>query len=94
MTTLVGKKVRLPRDCNCGADTAVIGASDGKHYATLTCSCGRGRGSLTEFTGKFIEAVAAKFGAPATITLRRAQIPSVKAEQRPGNTGTTEGKVK
>jgi hypothetical protein len=94
MTPLVGQKVRLPHDCKCGADTAVIGASDGKFYASLTCSCGRSRGSFTEFTGEWIEAIAAKFGAPATITLRHAPIPPVEAEQPPENSGTTQGKVK
>jgi hypothetical protein len=87
MTTLVGQKVRMTTDCKCGADTAVIGASDGKYYATLTCSCGRGRGSLTQFTGEWIEAVATKFGALATITLRHAPIPPIQAEQPPANAG-------
>ena len=57
-------------------------------FATLTCGCGRNRGSITEFTGKWIEAVAAKFGAPETITLRRT-IPPVEVEQQPDNAGTT-----
>jgi hypothetical protein len=91
MTTLVGQKVRLPTDCKCGANSAVIGASDDKYYATLTCSCSRSRGSLTEFTGQWIEAIAAKFGAPATITLRHAPIPPLEAEQPPGNAGTLIG---
>ena len=90
MTPLLGQKVRLPHDCNCGADTAVIGASDGKFYASLTCSCGRSRGSLTEFTASWIEAVAAKFGAPAMITLRHAPIPPVEAEKPPENARTTQ----
>jgi hypothetical protein len=76
----------MTTDCKCGADAAVIGASDGKYYATLTCSCGRGRGSLTQFTGEWIEAVAAKFGAPAAIVLRQ-PIPPIQAEQPPENAG-------
>jgi hypothetical protein len=86
MTTLVGQKVRMRTNCNCGADTAVIGASEGKYYATLTCSCGRSRGYLTEFTGQWIEAIAAKFGAPAAIVLRQ-PIPPIQVEQPPENTG-------
>ena len=81
MSALIGQQVRLPTDCRCGADTAVIGASDGKYAATLTCSCGRGRGYLTEFVGKWIEAIAAKFGAPVTIALRHAPIPPVEVGQ-------------
>ena len=88
MSALIGHKVKLPTDCKCGADTVVIGPGDGKYYATLTCGCGRNRGSITEFTGKWIEAVAAKFGAPETITLRRT-IPPVEVEQQPDNAGTT-----
>jgi hypothetical protein len=81
MNAIVGQKVRLPNNCKCGCELATVGPGNGKFYATLTCSCGRNRGSLTEFTGKWIETVAAKFGAPATIVLRRAPIPPVEAEQ-------------
>jgi hypothetical protein len=81
MNALVGQKVKLPNDCKCGADTAAMGASDGKYYATLTCSCGRGRGSLTEFTGKWIEAIAAKFGAPEIITIQAPRLSKAAAKQ-------------
>jgi hypothetical protein len=62
--------------------------------ASLTCSCGRSRGSLTEFTGKWIEAIAAKFGAPAMITLRHTPIPPVEPEQPPDNAGTSTENLK
>jgi hypothetical protein len=88
VTALVGQKVRMPTDCKCGANTAVIGAGNGKYPATLTCSCGRGRGFLTECTASWIEAVAAKFGAPAAIVLRQ-PIPPIQAGQPPENAGTT-----
>jgi hypothetical protein len=89
MTALIGQKVKLPTDCKCGADTAVIGTSDGKYCCTITCGCGCNRGALTEFTASWIETVAAKFGAPETIVLRRSPIPPVEAEQSPGNSGTS-----
>ena len=89
MSTLVGQKVWLPADCLCGANIAVLGSSNGKYYATLTCGCGRNRGSITEFTGKWIEAVTAKFGAPETMTLRRTIIP-VEVEQSPDNAGISQ----
>jgi hypothetical protein len=89
---IVGQKVRLPTDCQCGVDVAVIGPSDGKYAATLTCSCGRGRGFLTEFVASWMEALAAKFGAPAAITLRHAPIPPIPAERPPENAGTSREK--
>jgi len=71
MTTLLGQQVRLPNNCRCGSDVAVIGAGGGKYPASLRCqSCGEPRGSLTQFTHDWIAAIAAKFGAPQTITIR------------------------
>jgi hypothetical protein len=85
----MGLAVRLPTDCACGANTAVIGADAGGRFAAaLTCSCGKHRGYLTEFTASFVEAVAKRFGAPETITLRRT-IPPVEVEQPAGNAGTS-----
>jgi hypothetical protein len=79
MTALVGMKVRTPAKCKCGADTAIIAAGNGKHPATLTCTqCGVGRGALTQFTADWIQTVAAKFGSPEVITLRRPPIPPVE----------------
>jgi hypothetical protein len=43
ITTLVGQKVRMPTDCKCGADTAVIGATDGKYYVIRAVLIGSGR---------------------------------------------------
>jgi hypothetical protein len=71
VSTIVGLSVRPPTNCRCGNDTAVIARSDGKYYATLTCSCGRARGSLTESTGNWIEAIVDRFGESVTIVLRR-----------------------
>jgi hypothetical protein len=88
MKTLIGQKVRLPNNCACGAGTAVIGAGDGKHAATLACpQCNTSRGAISSFTLQWIEAVGAKFGAPATITLRRPPIPPVEAETVPSIDG-------
>ena len=67
---LIGMSVRLPNDhCRCGAETAVIRAGTGPHYAQLQCSCGRFRGWLSKFTANWIASVAAQFGAPEIITL-------------------------
>jgi hypothetical protein len=67
---IVGLKVKTPNSCKqCGSEFATVGRSDGKYYAT--CSCGRRRGAPTEFTDKWVEAVAGMFGSPATITLRQ-----------------------
>jgi hypothetical protein len=71
-TPLFGLKVKMPRACKCGDVLAWIDASDGADYATLYCvTCATRRGSLSEQTAKWIEAVAGMFGAPAVITLRR-----------------------
>jgi hypothetical protein len=48
MSSIVGREVRLPNNCKCGSDFAVVGASDGKFYATLTCSCVRKLAAGTE----------------------------------------------
>jgi hypothetical protein len=51
---------------------ARIDASDGADYATLYCAtCEARRGSLSEQTAEWIEAVAGMFGAPAAISLKR-----------------------
>jgi hypothetical protein len=71
-TSLFGLKVKMPHACKCGGDLARIDASDGASYATLYCAtCAARRGSLSEQTAKWIEAVAGMFGAPAAISLRR-----------------------
>ena len=71
-TSLFGLKVKMPRTCKCGGDLARIDASDGASYATLYCAtCAARRGSLSEQTAKWIEAVAGMFGAPAAIKLKR-----------------------
>jgi hypothetical protein len=68
---LLGLQVKLPTDCKCGGDTAVIGPANAKYPATLQCSqCECHRGSLSAFTLDFIQAVAAKFGTPTEITIR------------------------
>jgi hypothetical protein len=66
-------------------DNAIIARSDGKYYATLTCSCGRARGSLTESTGNWIEAIVDRFGESVTIVLRRVV--------QPAEAGTVSGSV-
>jgi hypothetical protein len=72
MSTIIGLEVRPPTACKCGSDTAVIGPSDGRFAATLACSqCGTSRGAISSFTLHWVETLATKFGAPATITLRR-----------------------
>lgn len=77
--TLVGLQVKLPTDCRCGADTAVIGPGNGKHPATLKCrDCECHRGAISKFTLSFIEAIAARYGAPTAITIRASAI--VKTE--------------
>jgi hypothetical protein len=69
--TLLGRQVRLPGQCRCGSDLAVISGGDGKYPALLQCqSCGGPRGQLTEFTYHWIATLAAKFGAPQVITMR------------------------
>jgi hypothetical protein len=69
---LISQSVRLPADpCKCGSENAVIGTGTETHHARLHCrSCGRFRGWLSKFTADSIEAVAAKFGAPETITIK------------------------
>jgi hypothetical protein len=82
MTALIGQKVRLPDSCKCGSDLATIGAGDGKHAATLACpQCGSARGAISEFTLHFVESIAAKFGAPAAITIRADRIVKACAKQ-------------
>jgi hypothetical protein len=77
MSAIFGLKVRPPNKCkNCDSEFAVIGPGDGKYYATLTCSCGRGRGFLTEFTGHWLETLVATFGGAPTITLRQVVQPA------------------
>ena len=72
---LLGLRVKLPTDCNCGDDTAIIGHGNGKHPATLKCrDCGSGRGAISEFTAHFIESVAARYGAPTAIIIRASAI--------------------
>jgi hypothetical protein len=72
---LLGLQVKLPTDCKCGDDTAIIGHGNGKHPATLKCrDRGSGRGAISEFTLSFIEAVAARYGAPTAIMIRASAI--------------------
>ena len=68
---LIGQKVRLPDNCTCGADTAVIGPGNGKYPATLKCrDCETARGAISEFTLHFIQSIAARYGAPTEIVIR------------------------
>ena len=81
MSSLIGLKVRLPSDCACGSELAVIGPGNGRHPATLACpECGSRRGAISEFTLHFIESVAAKFAAPTAITIRASAIASTGGE--------------
>ena len=65
----------MPTDCTCGSELAVIGPGNGKHPATLACpECGSGRGAISAFTFNFIEALASKYGAPTTISIRASAI--------------------
>jgi hypothetical protein len=71
-TPLFGLKVKMPHSCKCGDVLARIDASDGPGCATAYyATCVAYRGSLSEQTAKWIEAVAGIFGAPAVTTLRR-----------------------
>ena len=71
----LGLQVRLPTDCKCGSDLAAIGPSNGKHPATLKCGdCECHRGAISKFTLSFIEAVAARYGAPTAIMIRASAI--------------------
>jgi hypothetical protein len=75
---LLGLQVKLPTDCKCGNELAVIGPGNGKHPATLQCSqCECHRGCISEFTLSFIEAVAARYGAPTAIMIRASAIVAV-----------------
>jgi hypothetical protein len=75
MSALIGLQVRLPTDCKCSSDLAVIGPGNGKHPATLKCrECECHRGAISQFTLHFIESVAARYGAPTTITIRASAI--------------------
>jgi hypothetical protein len=77
---LLGLQVKLPTDCKCGSEIAVIGPGNGKHAATLKCSqCGSGRGAISQFTAHFIESVAARYGAPTTIVIRASAIAATYA---------------
>jgi hypothetical protein len=68
---LAGLPVKLPEQCRCGSEVALIGAGTEIHRASLRCrSCGRHRGWLSKITANWIETVAVKFGAPEIITLR------------------------
>jgi hypothetical protein len=81
MSALIGLQVRLPTNCRCGSGLAVIGAGNGKHPATLACpQCRSARGAISEFTAHWIESIA-KFGAPATITIRSSAIAKACAKQ-------------
>jgi hypothetical protein len=83
MNALLGLQVKLPDRCHCTSATAVVSTSDGTHYAQLKCqSCGRHRGWLSKPTARWIEVVAAKFGAPEIITLHRNSV-ATAAEQSP-----------
>jgi hypothetical protein len=87
--TLLGLQVNLPDRCRCTSRAAVISSGDDTHYAQLEClSCGRPRGWLSEHTARWIEAVAAKFGAPEIITLRRNSV-AAATEQSPAEPAMT-----
>ena len=71
---LIGLQVRLPTDCACGTDTAVIGPANDKYPATLKCrDCEGHRGAISAFTLSFIEAVARTGG--TTRTARKRSMP-------------------
>ena len=75
MSVLTGLQVKLPTDCKCGGDLATIGPGNGKHPATLKCrDCDCHHGALSAFTLSFIEAVAARYGAPTAIMIRASAI--------------------
>lgn len=72
---LLGLQVKLPTNCKCGSDLATIGPGNGKHPATLKCRDGEcHRGAISQFTLSFIEAIAARFGAPTAIMIRASAI--------------------
>lgn len=75
--SLIGLKVKLDRpvdrDRPCCRNLAVIGESKPPHAHALRCAdCGQHRGWLSKPTAHWIESVAARFGAPETITVRKA----------------------
>ena len=81
-TTLLGLQVKLPEACRCTSDVAIIGAGTDEHYASLKCvGCGELRNWLIEFTARWIESVAGKFGAPSVITIRSSAIAKACANQ-------------
>jgi hypothetical protein len=90
MSAVLGLHVKLPDICRCASDVATICAGNETHYAELKCrSCERHRGWLSQFTARWLESVAAKFGAPEIITLRRPRNSvSRDADKSPGNAGT------
>jgi hypothetical protein len=71
---LLGLTVELPDECRCASNVAIIGAGTQIHRAALNCrSCGRHRGWLSKFTADWITHVAARFGAPEIIKIKRGQ---------------------
>jgi hypothetical protein len=72
----------LPDRCLCTSATAVVSTGDGAYCAELKClSCGRHRGWLSEPTVRWIESVAAKFGAPEAISIHSSAIAKACAKQ-------------
>jgi len=64
-TVIAGIEVILPRRCQCGETTAIIGSSRGPHHASAICSaCGVHRAWLSGETYRFISSIIDVFGRP------------------------------
>jgi len=72
---LVGLKVNLPRQCQCGHDVVHVGPGRGPHRASLQCAlCGRHCGWLSHKAAKFLADVIDRFGKPiAPVRVRVSQ---------------------
>jgi hypothetical protein len=78
MSALIGLQVKLSTDCRCGSEIAIIAGANDKYPATLKCrDCECHRGAISKFTLSFIEAVAARYGAPTAIMIRASAIVAV-----------------
>jgi hypothetical protein len=87
--SLVGLKVKLDRPVDrerpCCNNVCIIRAGKGPHAGALHCAdCGQHRGWLSKSTAQWIEHVATRFGAPATIVVRKAH--TFEEEEPPAET--------
>jgi hypothetical protein len=90
--TLIGLKVKLDRpvdrEAPCCQNICTIGPAREPHAGELICAdCGQHRGWLSKSTARWLEHIAARFGAPEVITVRKAH--TFQEEVPPAETSDT-----